>query len=93
MINLNDIYSVTDFQRNAKAILGKLRAGKSPAVLTVNGKAEFVLQDARSYQELLDRVRAADDLNAVREGLRQSLVGEGTEAGQFFVAFEQEHGL
>ena len=77
MINLANIHSVTDFQRNPKGILRKLKESKSPVVLAVNGKAELVVQDAESYQALLDKVQAAEDLEAIREGLAQSLAGEG----------------
>jgi PHD/YefM family antitoxin component YafN of YafNO toxin-antitoxin module len=93
MINLNNIHSVTDFQRNPKAILAKLKETKSPAVLTVNGKAELVVQDAASYQQLLDKVAAAEDVEAIREGLTQSLTGKGRSAPEFFAEFEAEHGL
>lgn len=93
MINLSNIHSVTDFQRNPKGLLGRLKETKSPAILTVNGKAEFVVQDAESYQKLLDKVQAAEDLEAIREGLAQSLQGQGRPADAFFAEFEKKHGL
>ena len=93
MLNLTNIHSVTDFQRNPKAILARLKETKSPAVLTVNGKAELVVQDAASYQLLLDKVHQAEDLEAIREGLMQSLAGEGRPADDFFAEFEKKHGL
>lgn len=91
MLNLTNIHSVTDFQRNPKGILGKLKATHSPVVLTVNGKAGYVVQDAESYQELLDLVQRAEDLEAVRAGLVQSLAGEGREANEFFDEFATEN--
>jgi PHD/YefM family antitoxin component YafN of YafNO toxin-antitoxin module len=93
MINLSNIHSVTDFQRNPKAVLAKLKETRSPAVLTVNGKAELVVQDAVSYQALLDKVQAAEDLEAIREGLAQSLAGKGQPIAEFFKEFEAKHGL
>jgi PHD/YefM family antitoxin component YafN of YafNO toxin-antitoxin module len=93
MISLTNIHPVSDLQRNPKAILGKLKASKSPMVLTVNGRAELVVQDAESYQLLLDKVEAAEDLEAVRRGLEQSLSGQGRPAGDFFREFEAENGL
>ncbi len=93
MITLTNIHSVTDFQRNPKGILGKLKSSKGPVVLTVNGKAEFVVQDAESYQKLLDRLDAAEDLEAVRMGLEQSLLGQGRPAEEFFAEFEKRHSL
>lgn len=93
MINLTNIHSVTDFQRNPKGILGLLKTSRRPVVLTVNGKAELVVQDAESYQKLLDKVEAAEDLEAIREGLTQSLAGETTSLEEFTTAFEAKHGL
>ena len=93
MITLTNIHSVSDFQRNPKGILGKLKSSRSPVVLTVNGKPELVVQDAESYQLLLDKVEAAEDLEAVRRGLEQSLAGEGQNADEFFREFEEKRGL
>ncbi|RYG67879.1 type II toxin-antitoxin system Phd/YefM family antitoxin [bacterium] len=93
MISLNNIHSVSDFQRNPKGILGKIKESKKPIVLTVNGKAELVVQDAESYQALLDKLRAAEDLEAVRQGLKESLSGVGRPAEEFFAEFERENGL
>ena len=93
MINLTNIHSVSDFQRNPKAILARLKETRSPAVLTVNGRAELIVQDAESYQILLDKVQQAEDLEAIREGLAQSLAGGGRPASDFFEEFERKHGL
>lgn len=93
MLTLNNIHSVSEFQRNPKGVLGKLKSSRGPIVLTVNGKAELVVQDAKSYQLLLDKVDAAEDLEAVRRGLEQSLSGQGRSAADFFQEFEARHGL
>ena len=55
-LDINDIYSVTDFQRNAKTHVARLKRSKSPMILTVNGSAAIVVQDASSYQSLVNRV-------------------------------------
>jgi len=93
MITLTNIHSVTDFQRNPKGVLGLLKSSKRPVVLTVNGKPELVVQDAESYQKLLDRVESAEDVEAIRRGLEQSLAGQGRPATDFFREFEAQHGL
>lgn len=93
MINLNDIHSITDFQRNPKGILGKLKSSENPIVLTVNGKAELVVQDAQSYQKLLDKLQAAEDLEAIRKGLSQSLSGAGRPIEEFFAEFDAKNVL
>jgi len=53
MIRPEDIGSLTDFNRNTKAHLKRLRRTGRPELLTVNGKAEVVVQTASAYQRLL----------------------------------------
>jgi PHD/YefM family antitoxin component YafN of YafNO toxin-antitoxin module len=53
MIRPEDIGSLTDFSRNTKAHLKRLKRTGRPELLTVNGKAEVVVQNASAYQRLL----------------------------------------
>ena len=62
MIRPEDIGSLTDFSRNTKAHLRRLRRTGRPELLTVNGKAEVVIQNASAYQrliELLEKLKRA----------------------------------
>lgn len=93
MTNLTNTHSVSDFQLNPIGILGQLKSTHIPVILTVDGKPELVVQDAESYQQLLDKVEAAEDLEAVRQGLEQSLRGQVRPAAEFFRDFEAKHGL
>ncbi len=54
MIRPQDIGSLTDFSRNTKSHLKRLKRTGRPELLTVNGKAEVVVQSASAYQRLLD---------------------------------------
>jgi PHD/YefM family antitoxin component YafN of YafNO toxin-antitoxin module len=73
-LDINDIRSVTDFQRNAKKHVARLRKTKTPMVLTVNGSAAIVVQDAATYQDLLNHVDKLeyelDFIAAINEGLK-----------------------
>jgi predicted transcriptional regulator len=85
-IDVKDIRSVTDFQRNAKTHISRLKKTKAPMVLTVNGNASVVVQDAVSYQKLLNRV---DELEYEREFI--AAVNEGLkdiEEGRVYPARE-----
>ena len=54
MVNLRqDIHPLTDFKRNTSSFLSLMKKTRRPVVLTVNGKAELVVQDAESYQQIL----------------------------------------
>jgi prevent-host-death family protein len=77
MIDLREVRSVTEFQRNLKDYVGRLKKRKTPMVLTVNGRAELVVQDAESYQALLQRLEEAEATAGVREGMEQIKRGEG----------------
>ncbi len=70
MIQPDDIHSLTDFQRNAKKHIQRLRKSGRPGVLTVNGKAVVIVQDAKSYQKLLDQAARLEEIDAIREGSR-----------------------
>jgi prevent-host-death family protein len=76
MIDLREIRSITEFQRNIKEYVGQLKEKKTPLVLTVNGRAELVVQDAESYQLMLDRLERAETVAAIRRGMEQAERGE-----------------
>ena len=54
MIKPEDIGSLTDFARNTKAHLRRLKRTGRPELLTVNGRAEVVVQNATAYQNLIE---------------------------------------
>jgi PHD/YefM family antitoxin component YafN of YafNO toxin-antitoxin module len=54
MIRSEDITSLTDFAKNTKAHLKRLKRTGRPELLTVNGKAEVVVQNATAYQRLIE---------------------------------------
>ncbi len=57
MLNIGkDIHSLTDFKRRTSALVEQLETTKRPIVLTINGRAAVVVQEAKAYQELLDRL-------------------------------------
>ncbi len=92
-INLEDIQTLTDFKRNAKEYVERIKATKSPLVLTVNGKAEVVVHEARAFQEMMDRLECVEEeLRTLKlEALRRDIaVGiEQLENGQY-TEYDQE---
>jgi prevent-host-death family protein len=85
MINLSkNRHSLTDFKRNTTEFVQRLKQIKHPVVLTVNGKAELVVQDAESYQKLLDAFELLETLKGIKLGLEQRSRGEGKKAEDFF---------
>ena len=93
MIDLREVRSVTEFQRNLKGYVGRLKLKKTPLVLTVNGRAELIVQDAGSYQKLLDRLERAETVAAIREGMEQFKRGEGIPLEQAERRLRKRHGF
>jgi hypothetical protein len=60
-IRVEDIASLTDFHRNSSAHCKQLKRTGRPELLTVNGKAVLVVQDAAAYQRLLEVVERAGE--------------------------------
>jgi prevent-host-death family protein len=73
MLNLaNGIDSLTNFKRHTAEYLARLHKTGEPVVLTVNGKAEVVVQDAEAYQKLVEAAAKAEreeTVAAIRAGL------------------------
>ena len=69
MISLKDIDSLTAFKRNTAEYVDRIKKSGKPLVLTVNGRAEIVVQDAASYQRMLDLIDRVETIEAVREGV------------------------
>jgi prevent-host-death family protein len=84
-----DIHPLTDFKRNTPEFLRQLKETGHPLVLTINGKAEIVVQDAKSYQRLLDLAERLETIQAVKEGLASVERGEGRPMDQVFDELEK----
>lgn len=58
MLDLSkDIHSLSAFKRNSHQFLRRLRQSGNPLVLTINGKAELVVQEVQSYQRLREQIQ------------------------------------
>jgi prevent-host-death family protein len=85
-----DIHPLTDFKRNTPEFLRQLKETGNPVVLTINGKAELVVQDAASYQRLFDLAERLEVIQAVKEGLASADRGEGKPMDDVFDALEKD---
>ncbi len=93
MIDLREVRSVTEFQRNIKDYVGRLKENKTPLVLTVNGRAELVVQDAESYQLLLERLERAETIAAIRQGMREAEGGRTMPLDEAIAKLRAKHGF
>jgi PHD/YefM family antitoxin component YafN of YafNO toxin-antitoxin module len=65
----------------------------NPIVLTVNGKAELVVQDAAAYQQLLDTLEKLETLIGIKKGLEDIATGNTQSLNQFIKEMQQKHGI
>src|SRR5580658_6512971 len=93
MLDTRQIHPLTDFLRNHKAHVARLKETRAPEVLTVNGKAEVVVQDAASYQLMLDRLHHMETIAAIQEGMASAERGELKPAAQVLAEMRAKYGL
>lgn len=83
MLDLStDIHSLSDFKRKTTKFVNQMKKTGHPVVLTINGKAEMVVQDAASYQRLVELAEQAEMMEFLRESR------EDMEAGRTKPALE-----
>ena len=75
MIRLTEIHSLTDFLRNHKEHMTRIAETQRPELLTVNGRARVVVQDAEGYEELSRKAERLDRLEAVLWALSAGRAG------------------
>lgn len=88
-----DIHSLSDFKRKTGELLEQMRGSGHPLVLTINGKAEIVVQDATSYQRLLERIYELEALEGIKRGLADVAAGRVTPLREFESEFRAKRGL
>lgn len=94
MLNITkDIHSLSDFKRRTSKYLEQMRDSRRPIVLTINGRAELVVQDAASYQERLDHVDELEALEAIKRGRMDVEAGRTTPLKEFEKEFRARRGL
>ena len=91
MVRLDDIQSLTEFQRNAREHIKRLKRTGRPEILTVNGQAELVVQDARSYQKLLDRAEVAEQRERLRRSIAEYRAGQVRDVADVIDGLEAQH--
>ena len=88
-----DIVPLTDFNRHSAQLVKQMKVTHHPLVLTVNGKAEVVVLDARSYQQLLDEVERAQAIAGIHRGLEAFERKERRPARQGLDHIRRKHAI
>jgi PHD/YefM family antitoxin component YafN of YafNO toxin-antitoxin module len=90
MLDLNrDIDSLSNFKRNTPEFLRQLKESGHPVVLTINGKAELVVQDSASYQKLLELAERSQRMEALQASLEDMRAGRVVPAETMLAEMRQ----
>jgi prevent-host-death family protein len=71
----NDIQSLSHFKRKTAEIMKRMKETGNPIVLTVNGKAEIVVQETAAYQRLRELADKAEMMEFLLESLADMEAG------------------
>ena len=77
-------YEPVTFKRDSNKVMRQMKKTKEPTVLTVNGKAAIVVQDAEGYQSLLDLKERSEVIAVLRKRLSTLGSKKGRTADEFF---------
>ena len=70
-VDVIDIHSLSGFQCNTKQYVNDLKGSHRLVVVTINGDAVLVVQDAAAYQELLDELEIARSVKVMKQRVEQ----------------------
>jgi len=93
MLDAREIYPLSDFQRNARQFIDRLQESHKPIVLTVNGKASVIMQDAESYQKLLDELAIARSAATIKQAMAEAAAGLDREAVEALEELRLKHDI
>lgn len=94
MIDLsNDIHSLSAFKRQTSQFVARMKKKRRPVVLTVNGKAELVVQDAASYQRLLELAERAEMMEFLEKSRQDVEAGRTVPARKALEELAKKHKL
>jgi prevent-host-death family protein len=88
-----ETHPLADFQQNTTEFLRQLKETGEPVVLTVDGKAELVVQDAASYRKLLEQAEESNVLEGIRQGLEDAKAGRTIGLEEFKEHARKKHGI
>ncbi|AFZ34970.1 prevent-host-death family protein [Stanieria cyanosphaera PCC 7437] len=88
-----DIQSLSNFKRNTYSAIAQMKQTGEPIILTVNGKAEVVVQDAKSYQQLLEKIEKLEAVAGIKQGLAEIKSGKTRPVAEFMQEMQQKHGI
>lgn len=94
MVKINgETESLSRFKQNTPEFVRQLKQTGQPLILTIDGRAEIVVQDATAYGRLLELVERLEAVESIRAGLEEMDAGKGRPAAEFFADMERKYDI
>lgn len=88
-----DVLSLAEFKQNSAELIERLEETGRPLVLTVDGEARLIVQDAAAYERLFDLAERQELIEGIRESLESMRRGEGIPFEEFKKKMHEKFGL
>jgi PHD/YefM family antitoxin component YafN of YafNO toxin-antitoxin module len=88
-----DIHSPIDFKKHTADFVRRLKQTGKPIVLTINGKAELVVQGLAAYQKLREVADEAEVFEGIRQGLEDMEAGRTVSLDDVKTHVRTKHGF
>lgn len=72
MLGTEQTHPISDFLQDHQAYVARLKETRTPEVLTVDGRAEVVVLDTETYEDLVERLEHMEAVAAVRAVIRKA---------------------
>ena len=92
---IDDIKPISFLKQKTSEIVNRVKTTKQPTFITINGNVELVIQDAESYQEMVNSMYSLseNDISKIKAGLKEVEEGKGISADEFFEKIKNKYGI
>ncbi len=70
---IDDIKPISFLKQKTSEVVNRVKTTKQPTFITINGNVELVIQDAESYQKMIDSMYSLSekDISKIKVGLKE----------------------
>lgn len=92
---IDDIKPISFLKQKTSEVVNRVKTTKQPTFITINGNVELVIQDAESYQKMVDSMHSLskNDILKIKAGLKEIEEGKGISADEFFEKIKNKYGI
>ena len=92
---IDDIKPISFLKQKTSEVVNRVKTTKQPTFITINGNVELVIQDAESYQEMVNSMYSLseNDISKIKAGLKEVEEGKGIPADKFFEKIKNKYGI